>query len=148
MEDASTKMQYEKAAYIRDKIIAIDNISKRQKVSNMGENDIDVIGLARNDIEVCIEVFFIRKSKMIGREHYFFKGLQDEEKNEIISSFIKQYYLGKPILPNKIMIKQEIDDKELLELLLTQQVNKKVEIKSMAEKYCPNPIFLTSNISW
>lgn len=130
MEDASKNMQYEKAAYIRDKITAIENVSKRQKVSNIGENDIDVIGLARNDFEVCIEIFFIRKSKMIGREHYFFKGLQDEDKKEIISSFIKQYYIGKPILPNKIMIKEEIDDKDLLELLLTQQANRKLEIKT------------------
>lgn len=130
MEEASKNMQYETAAYIRDKITAVENVSKRQKVSNIGENDIDVIGLARNDFEVCIEIFFIRKSKMIGREHYFFKGLQDEDKQEIISSFIKQYYLGKPILPNKIMIKEEIDDKDLLELLLTQQANRKLEIKT------------------
>ena len=130
MEDASQKMNYEQAAYIRDKIIAIENVSKRQKVSNMGENDIDVIGLARNDVEVCIEVFFVRKSKMIGREHYFFKGLQDEEKDEIISSFIKQYYIGKEFLPNKIMIKQNIEDKELIELLLTQKADRKVEIKT------------------
>lgn len=130
MEEASKNMQYETAAYIRDKIIAIDNISKKQKVSNIGENDIDVIGLARNDFEVCIEIFFIRKSKMIGREHYFFKGLQDEEKDEIVSSFIKQYYLGKSFLPNKIMIKQEIEDKELIELLLTQMAERKVEIKT------------------
>ena len=130
MEEASKNMQYEKAAYIRDKITAIENVSKRQKVSNIGENNIDVIGLARNDVEVCIEIFFIRKSKMVGREHYFFKGLQDEDKKEIISSFIKQYYIGKPILPNKIMIKEEIDDKDLLELLLTQQGDRKLEIKT------------------
>ena len=130
MENASKNMQYEQAAYLRDKIIAIEDISKRQKVSNIGENDIDVIGLARNDMEVCIEIFFVRNSKMIGREHYFFKGLQDEEKAEIISSFIKQYYIGKEALPNKIMIKEDIEDKDLLELLLTQAAERKVEIKT------------------
>ena len=130
MEIASKNMQYEQAAYLRDKIIAIENISAKQKVSNMGENDIDVIGIARNDFEVCIELFFVRKSKMIGREHYFFKGLQDEEKSEILSSFIKQFYIGKTELPNKIMIKQEIEDKELLETLLTQAAERKVEIKT------------------
>ena len=129
MDEASKNMQYETAAYLRDKIIAIENVSKRQKVSNMGENDIDVIGLARNDTEVCIEMFFIRKSKMIGREHYFFKGLQDEEKSEIMSSFIKQYYLEKDFLPSKIMVKETIEDKELIELLLTQKAEHKVEIK-------------------
>ena len=130
METASKNMQYEQAAYIRDKIIAIENISAKQKVSNMGENDIDVIGIARNDFEVCIELFFVRKSKMIGREHYFFKGLQDEEKSEILSSFIKQFYIGKTELPNKIMIKEEIEDRELLETLLTQAAERKVEIKT------------------
>ena len=130
MDAASKDMNYEQAAYIRDKIIAIENISAKQKVSNMGENDIDVIGLARNDFEVCIEMFFIRKSKMIGREHYFFKGLQDEDKAEILSSFIKQFYIGKEELPNKIMIKEEIEDKELLETLLTQSAERKVEIKT------------------
>ncbi len=129
MENASKNMQYEQAAYIRDKILAIENVSKRQKVSNMGENDIDVIGLARNDFEVCIEMFFVRKSKMVGREHFFFKGLQDEEKAEIIASFIKQFYIGKTELPNKIMIKDEIEDKGLLEMLLTQAADRKVEIK-------------------
>lgn len=130
MEEASKNMQYETAAYLRDKIIAIENVSKRQKVSNINENDIDVIGIARNSSEVCIEIFFIRRSKMIGRSHYFFKGLQDEEKSEIISSFIKQFYLDKIELPNKIMIKEEIEDKELIELLLTQHAEHKVEIKT------------------
>lgn len=130
MEEASNEMNYEQAAYLRDKIIAIENVSKRQKVSNIGENDIDVIGLARNDFEVCIEIFFVRKNKMIGRAHYFFKGLQDEEKSEIISSFIKQFYIGKTDLPNKIMIKEDIEDKELLEMLLTGQAERKVEIKT------------------
>jgi excinuclease ABC subunit C len=130
MENASKNMQYETAAYLRDKIIAIENVSKKQKVSNINENDIDVIGLARNDTEVCIEIFFIRKSKMIGREHYFFKGLQDEDKGEIMSSFIKQFYLESMELPNKIMIKEVIEDKELIELLLTQHAERKVEIRT------------------
>ena len=130
MNKASENMDYETAANIRDKIIAIDNVTKRQKVSNMGENDIDVIGIARNDFEVCIEMFFVRRSKMIAREHYFFKGLQDEDRAEIMSDFIKQYYIGKTELPNKIMIKEEIEDKELLELLLTQSAEHKVEIKT------------------
>lgn len=130
MEEAAKNLNYEQAAYLRDKISAIENLSKRQKVSNIGENDIDVIGIARNDTEVCIEIFFVRKSKMIGREHYFFKGLQDEEKEEIISSFIKQYYIGKSELPNKVMIKQEIEDKSVLEQLLTSQAERKVEIKT------------------
>ena len=130
MQEESSKMNFEKAAYIRDKIIAIQRISAKQKVSDINENDIDVIGIARNDFEICIEVFFVRKSKMIGREHYFYKELLDESNSDIILDFIKQYYIGREILPSKIMVKYDIEDKDLIELLLTQQGNKKVEIKT------------------
>lgn len=130
MQEESQKMNFEKAAYIRDKIQAIQRISEKQKVSNINENDIDVIGIARNDFEICIEVFFIRKSKMVGREHYFYKELLDEENADIISSFIKQYYIGKEFLPSKIMVKYDVEDKDVIELLLTQNADKKVEIKT------------------
>ena len=108
-------MQYEKAAYLRDKKIAIERISEKQKVSNISENDIDVIGLARSETKVCVEIFFVRKSKMIGREHFFLNDLVDEESKDILSDFIKQYYINRPILPNKIMIREEIEDKETLD---------------------------------
>ncbi len=130
MLEASKGLHYEKAAYLRDKLIAVERISERQKVSNISENDIDVIGLARNDTKVCVEIFFVRKSKMIGREHFFLNDLVDEESKEIISGFIKQYYLDRPVLPNKIMIREEIEDKEVLQEWLTKGAGRKVEIKT------------------
>ena len=130
MKEASKKMEFEKAAYIRDKIIAIERISEKQRVSNITENNIDVIGLARNDIEVCIEVFFIRKSKMIGRENFFLQNLADETDKQILSEFVKQYYVGREILPNKIMIKEDIDERKLLEEWLSKEAGRKVEIKT------------------
>lgn len=130
MMEASKKMQYEKAAYLRDKKIAIERISEKQKVSNITENDIDVIGIARNEIEVCIEIFFVRKTKMIGREHFFFDNLNDEEESQILSEFVKQYYIGSSILPNKIMLRENIEEQNLIELELTKQAGRKVEIKT------------------
>ena len=130
MEEASKNMQYEKAAYLRDKKLAVERISEKQKVSNISENDIDVIGLARSKTRVCVEIFFVRKSKMIGREHFFLDDLVDEESKEILSSFIKQFYLDRPILPNKIMLREEIDDKEILQELFTEKAGRKVEIKT------------------
>lgn len=130
MLEASKKMEYEKAQDLRDKIYAIERISQKQKVSNISENDIDVIGLARKDEEVCIEIFYVRHSKMVGRDHYIFKGLEDEENSEIISSFIKQYYIDRQILPNKIMIREDIEDKSAIEMWLTEQAGRKVEIKT------------------
>ena len=130
IQAAAEKMQYEKAAYLRDKKIAIERITEKQKVSNISENDIDVIGLARNENQVCVEIFFVRKSKMIGREHYFLNHLNDETDNEILSNFIKQYYIDRPILPNKIIFKEEIEDKELISTWLTGVAGRKVELKT------------------
>ena len=130
MQELSKNMQFEKAAYIRDKIIAIERISEKQKVSNINENDIDVIGIARNDFEICIDIFFVRKSKMIGREHFFFNNLEDEQENQIVSEFVKQYYIGRSILPQKIMMKEEIEEKQLIEELLSKEAGRKVEIKT------------------
>lgn len=130
MKEAAEKQNYEKAAELRDRIIAIERVSEKQKVSNLSENNIDVIGIARNEVDVCLEIFFIRNSKMIGREHYFLKELQDEEDREILTSFIKQYYQDNPLIPSKIMIREELEEREILEIWLTNQVDRKVEIKA------------------
>ena len=126
----SEKQEFEKAAEVRDRMIAIERISTKQKVSNISENNIDVIGLYKNKLSVCIEIFFVRGSKMIAREHYYFDDFKDDENSDIISGFIKQYYIDKPDLPSKIMIQEEIEDKELLEEWLGKKAGRKVEIKT------------------
>ena len=130
MEIASQKQNYELAAELRDRIQAIENISQKQKVSNTNINDIDVIGIAKNELSVCIEVFFVRGSKMIGREHFFFDDLKDMEDKEILSGFIKQYYMNNLNIPSKIMLREVIEDKETIEEWLSKSVDKKVELKS------------------
>lgn len=130
MIEAAKNQEYEEAAYLRDQKNAIERISQKQKVSNITENDIDVIGLAKNNLSVCIEIFFVRKSKMIGREHYFFNDMKDISNEEILSSFIKQYYMAKEEIPHKIMIKEELEEKEVIEEWLTKKVGRKVELKS------------------
>lgn len=130
MQEASSKLDFEQAAYLRDRRQAIERVSEKQKVSNISENNIDVIGIFKSEIEVCIEVFFVRGSKMIGREHYFFHELKEMEDKEILSGFIKQYYLDNPNIPNKIMLREELDDKELIEEWLSTMLGKKVELKS------------------
>ena len=127
--EAASKQEYEKAAYLRDKVIAIENISQKQKVSNINENAIDVIGIARNELTACIELFFVRQSKMIGRENYFFNDLNELKDEELLSQFVKQYYLNNENLPSKIMISKEIEDKELIEEILSKKANRKVEIR-------------------
>ena len=130
MLEEAKKLDFEKAAYIRDRMLAIQRVNEKQKVSNITENNIDVIGIAKSDMEVCIEIFFVRGSKMVGREHYFFSDLKEMEDKEIISGFIKQYYLDNQNLPNRIMTREELEDKEAIEEWLSSVAGRKVEIKS------------------
>ncbi len=130
MEEASQKLEFEKAANIRDRIFSIERIAEKQKVSNVSENNIDVIGIYKNDISVCIEIFFVRGSKMVGRENYFFDELKDMEESEIVSGFIKQYYMNLKEIPSKIMIRYLLEEKEVLEKWLSDKASHKVELKS------------------
>lgn len=130
MKEASENLDFENAAYIRDRMLAIETASQKQKVSNISENNIDVIGMAKSELEVCIEIFFVRGSKMIGREHYFFDNLGDMDDGEIISGFIKQYYMDNLNIPNKIMVSRELEDEEALEEWLGGKTTHKVTIHS------------------
>ena len=130
MKEASEKLDFENAAYIRDRMLAIETASQKQKVSNISENNIDVIGMAKSELEVCIEIFFVRGSKMIGREHYFFDNLGDMDDGEVISGFIKQYYMDNLNIPNKIMVSRELEDEEALEEWLGSKTTHKVTIHS------------------
>ena len=130
MDIASKNLEFEKAAELRDRKQAIQRVSEKQKVSNISENNIDVIGLYKSELEVCIEIFFVRGSKMIGREHYFFTELKGMEDKEILSGFIKQYYMDNPNIPNKIMLREELEDKLVIEQWLSNELGKKVELKS------------------
>ncbi len=130
MEELSEKLEFEKAAEIRDRKQAIERVSTKQKVSNLSENSIDVIGMYQSEMEICIEIFFVRGSKMIGREHYFFTELKGMSDAEILSGFIKQYYMDNPNIPSKIMLREELEDREAIEQWLSNELGKKVELKS------------------
>ena len=129
MKKASANLEFEKAAYIRDRKLAIQAVTEKQKMSNLAENNIDVIGIFKNELKICVEIFFVRGSKMIGREHYFIDNYININDDEIISSFIKQYYINKDELPNKIMVKEDFEDKLIIEKWLTEKAGRKVEIK-------------------
>ena len=130
MNKFSENLEFEKAASVRDRILAIERVSEKQKVSNISENNIDVIGLYKNEVTVCIEIFFIRNSKMIGREHYFFDDLKDMSEDEIVSGFIKQYYIDRKDFPSKIMLRYDLEEKQVLENWLSNIGNRKVELKT------------------
>ena len=130
MQEAAINQEYEKAAEIRDRIQAIERVTEKQKVANVSENNIDVIGCYKNEVSVCIEIFFVRGSKMVGREHYFFNELVEMEEAEIVAGFIKQYYISRMDIPNKIMLRYDLEEKESLQKWLSENAGRKVELKS------------------
>ncbi len=130
MKEFALNQEYEKAAEVRDRIQAIERVTEKQKVANVSENNIDVIGCYKNEVTVCIEIFFVRGSKMIGREHYFFNELKDMDEEEIVAGFIKQYYMTRVDIPNKIMLRYDLEEKEILQKWLSENAGRKVELKS------------------
>ena len=131
MKLASQKLDFESAAKFRDQIRALETITEKQKmVSTTSFIDQDVIGSAIGIEEACIQIFFIRNGKIIGREHFLLTNISENEtREEIISSFFTQFYTGTVFIPKEIYIETEIDDMELYETVLSEKRGSKVSIK-------------------
>lgn len=131
MKVASQILDFELAAKYRDQIRALEMIAEKQKiVSTTSSTDQDVIGSAIGIEEACIQIFFIRNGKITGREHFLLTNISENEtREEIISSFITQFYTGTVYIPKEIYIETEIEDMELFESLLSEKRGNKVSIK-------------------
>lgn len=128
MKKNSDEMEFEKAAKIRDLINGIKHIVSKQRVSDGGVDDKDIIAMAYDENDTVVSVFFIREGKLIGREHFHMNSNNKESEEEVIASFMKQYYCGTPYLPKEIIIQNNINDKEILEDYLTSRKGQKVKI--------------------
>lgn len=137
METLAKKQNYEKAAELRDIILKMQKVSVRQKISNFNYKSIDTVAIALDDLNIAVEVFEVRNSKMQGRKRFKFKNLNHIDLEEITSAFLKQYYIGNLDIPNKIMVRTDFEEKEDLENLLKEQAEYKVEISipKIGEKY-------------
>lgn len=124
----SEKQEYEKAAELRDKKIAIERISERQKVSNINERAIDVVGIAKMNY-LYVQKCFCQKQQNGWKRTLLFENSNNLTEKELLSEFIKQYYINKLDLPSKIMLPQEIEDIEAIEKLLSDKVQRKIEFK-------------------
>ena len=129
METAALELQYEKAAAIRDQLLAIDKVIERQKVVNTDQTDSDVIAMARADGEACVQVFFIRSGKLIGREYFVLEGTEEENDAEILSEFVKQFYSQAAFVPEKVLLPNELAEAQIINAWLnSRKSGDKVEI--------------------
>ncbi len=129
MEKAAEELEFEKAAKIRDRILAIELISEKQKMFTVKEGDEDFIDLYTDEKDGCAQVFFVREGKVTGREHFMIENISDDPVKEVISSFIASFYGGTAQIPNTIYVPEEIEDQELIEKFLTEKRGSKVWIK-------------------
>jgi excinuclease ABC subunit C len=130
MQKASEEMRFEKAAALRDQLKAIQSIIERQKiVFGSDYKDSDVIAMARADGEACVQIFFIRGGKLIGREYFILEGTEDTADNEVMSEFVKRFYTEAANIPEQVMLPQEIEERIIIsQWLRSKRGGKKVEL--------------------
>lgn len=128
METAAENLEFEKAASLRDKILAIEAIVEKQKIFKTMEGDEDFINIDQDEKDSCIQVFFSRDGKILGREHFLFENTANESIAEILEEFIASFYGGTAKVPKTIYV-PEINEVELMEEYLTIKRGSKVWIK-------------------
>lgn len=129
MQQAAEAMQFERAAALRDQLRAIERIVERQKVISPEYVDSDVVAMARADGEACVQIFFIRGGKLIGREYFLLENTEDTPDASVLSEFLKQFYDQAPSVPPQLLLPQEIEEASIIQQWLrSRRSDQKVEI--------------------
>jgi len=115
MAEASERLEFERAAVIRDQICALEMVTERQKISSTERGDQDVIALVQSKDQAYVEVFFIRGGRLMERDHFIVQGAQDEEPGRIMAGFLKQFYDSATYIPPVILLQHLPDDILVLE---------------------------------
>ena len=126
MNEAAKQMEYEKAASYRDLLGSVRQIMNKQKITHTDRVDRDIIAFARSKDEAVVQTFFIREGKLIGRDHFYLTGVEDETDSQVITSFIKQFYSGTPYIPKEIYLETEPEEEEVLGRWLSSRRGQKV----------------------
>ena len=125
----SEELLFEEAASTRDLIASIKHTTQKQKITDSDLDDKDVIAMSKSESDAVVQVFFIRAGKLIGREHFYMKGVEDRQSKDILEDFVKQFYAGTPFIPKEIMLQYDIDDVDLLESWLSDKRGSRTYIR-------------------
>ena len=129
MQAAAEDYAFEEAARLRDQLQAVERLNESQKAVTNNGGDMDIIGFAQDMTGNCLQIFFVRKGKLIGRDNFF---LQDgsEAPQEVLTAFIKQYYNDATFIPREIVLPQlpEAEEQQLIEAWLSGKAERKVEL--------------------
>lgn len=135
MQVASEEMRFEDAMEYRDLINSIRKIGERQKITGYSSEDKDILAVAMDESldlreqDAVVQVFFIRDGKLIGREHFYLRVARGDTKEQVLLSFMKQFYAGTPFIPKEIILQKEIEDMEIIEEWLSSRRGQRVHIR-------------------
>ncbi len=129
MAAAAESLDFERAAEIRDQLKAIERITARQKIIGPDETDQDVIAFARDDGEACVQVFFIRHGKLIGREYFMLDNAEGESDQEVLQEFLVQFYEDAAYVPKEVLLPNELEEARIIEEWLRQKRETKVTLQ-------------------
>ncbi len=128
MEAAAELLQFERAAKIRDQVLAVEEVMARQKVISTQMVDQDVVAIVGEDGGSCVQMFYIRGGKLIGQNSFLLEGSGEETTNEAVQQFVKQYYTSAAYVPQEILLPCDIDETAIVQSWLRQKRGSKVEI--------------------
>jgi len=145
MESAAEELKFEQAARLRDRVQALNTVRERQKIISTEDSDLDIVGCVRQGTDACVQLFFVRRGRLLGRESFFFERLGGEGEGELLSAFLRQFYAREVTPPSEILLSAEIPEADLVlewlarrragrvELLAPQRGRKR-ELVAMAEE--------------
>ncbi|MBM7846425.1 excinuclease ABC subunit UvrC [Herpetosiphon giganteus] len=129
MNQAAEDLQFERAAYVRDQIKAVERVMERQKVLNTAASDQDVIAFARDEGKAVVQVFYIRGGKLIGSEPFTLQGTEEEHPEALMSSFLTQFYDAAADIPPNILLPDYPEETQIIEQWLESKGGHKVSLQ-------------------
>jgi excinuclease ABC subunit C len=128
MQQASEGLDFERAALLRDQVRAIERTTERQLMELPERVDMDVFGLARENAEACVQVFFVRRGNVIGRDNFALDGAADEPEADVLASFLQQFYQSAAYVPQRVLLPFPVTDQPLIEEWLSQRRGKRARV--------------------
>ena len=129
MQTAADELDFERAASLRDQLRAVQLVVRRQKIVSSVGIDQDVIAFARANGDACVQVFFIRGGKLLGREYFVLEGAQDEDEREVMAAFLKQFYEEAAYVPPEVLLPEQVEEALIIEQWLRGKRGAKVTLR-------------------
>lgn len=126
---ASEDLDFERAARYRDQLKAIEKIVEKQKVISAAKADQDVVAFAREEGDACVQIFFIRYGKLIGREYFLLENTEGEDDETVLSEFLTQFYDSAAHVPREVLLPGEVEEARIIEQWLKQKRGTKVSLQ-------------------